>query len=205
MNIVTTADKNYFHCLQLLRQSVVSFYDKPLIVYDVGLTDEQKKIFDAVIIPMDIQLDFQSHASAVKGTFIKATHKPFCVKHYFENHDEPMMLVDADCMFMEKVEESGFDVGVTLRSPERRDLSNAFSGVLNTGVIFFNVYAEKLIDRWMEACEEPNTTDQKALTDILSETIDWRHYNRIYDWYGTRVKVFSTDDYNDFYRMAVHI
>ena len=44
---------------------------------------------------------------------------------------------------------------------------------------------------------QENTTDQKELSEMLSETIDWKHYNRAYDWHGIKVKVFNAAEYND--------
>jgi len=199
MNIVTTGDSKFFHCLQVLAKSVRRFYDKQLIVYDIGLTDEEKKSLDAHIISINVDVDFYNYTTFKKVPFIQATHKPFCVKHYFENYSEPMILVDADCLFMKRVEEHGFDVGVTLKPRKRIDISNHYNGVLNSGVIFFNTNASELIDKWVNECRKPDSTDQKALTDILSETIDWKHYDRIYDWHGLKVKVFKTDEYNDYY------
>lgn len=203
MNIVTTADTNFFHCLQQLAESVKTFYNKQLIVYDIGLTEKEKKSVDAFIIPITVDVDFLSFATFCKGSsneivkVIKTTHKPFCVKHYFEHHSEPMILVDADCTFNERVEETGFDVGITLRRRKRVDLTNPWTGIINAGVIFFNTYARELINTWAQACLKENTTDQKELTEILSETIDWKHYNKVYDWHGIKVKMFNAEEYND--------
>ena len=120
MNIVTSSDSNFFHCLQGLAETVRKHYGKQVICYDVGLTDEQKKTVDAQVIPIEIDVDFKGYAtfmkhSTIQTQAIKTTHKPFCVSHYFENFNEPMMLVDADCTFTERVEETDFDLGVTLR------------------------------------------------------------------------------------------
>ncbi|MHC4989069.1 MAG: hypothetical protein ACYTFX_11335, partial [Planctomycetota bacterium] len=82
MNIVTTADKNYFQCLNELVNSVRKHYGKQAIVYDLGLTEEQKQALDAVVIPIEVATDFQGYAEYTRGCAIKATHKPFCVKHY---------------------------------------------------------------------------------------------------------------------------
>lgn len=199
MNIVTTGDSKFFHCLQRLAKSVRKSYDKQLIIYDVGLTDEEKSSLDAHIILINVDVDFYNYTTFKKVRFIQATHKPFCVKHYFENHSEPMILIDADCLFIRRVEEYGFDVGVTLKPRKSIDTSNHYTGVLNTGVIFFNTNATELIDKWIEDCKKSHTTDQKALTDILSETIDWKHYNKIYDWHGLKIKVFKTEEYNDYH------
>jgi hypothetical protein len=198
MNIVSSSDSGFFHCAVELAKSVRKHYGKPLILYDVGLTAQQRTAIDAQVIPIEISVEFQSHATKDKGTFIQATHKPFCVQHYFEHNSEPMIFVDADCLFTQHVEETGFDVGVTLRSTHV-DKTNPYNGLLNTGVIFFNTGPKELLDRWALECGRENTTDQKALSDILSETIDWNHYNKVYDWHGLKVKVFGTSEYNDFY------
>jgi hypothetical protein len=42
-NIVTACDANFFRCLEELAKSVRKFYGKPVIVYDLGLTEEQKQ------------------------------------------------------------------------------------------------------------------------------------------------------------------
>jgi len=199
MNIVTTGDSKFFHCIKGLAKSVRSFYDKQMIVYDIGLSEKEKSSLDAHVISIDVDVDFYNYTTFKKVPFIRATHKPFCVKHYFENYSEPMILVDADCLFMEKIEERGFDVGVTLKPRKSIDTSNHYTGVLNSGVIFFNTNAGELISRWIEECRKPSTTDQKALTDILSETIDWKHYDKIYDWNGLKIKVFRIEEFNDYY------
>ena len=203
MNIVTSSDSNFFHCLQGLAESVRTHYDKKVIVYDVGLTDEERQTVDAEVISIEVDVDFREYASFWKESrqktiqAIKTTHKPFCVTHYFQNHSEPMLFVDADCSFNERVEETGFDVGVTLRRKGRIDVTNPWTGIINAGVIFFNTYAAELIDAWTQGCQKENTTDQKELAEILSETIDWKHYDRVYDWHGVKVKVFNAEQYND--------
>jgi len=199
MNIVTACDSKFFHCLQKLALSVKKFYNQQLIVYDIGLTDEERKSLDAYIIRMNVDVDFYNYTTYKNVPYIQATHKPFCVKHYFEHFSEPMILVDSDCLFREQVQEYGFDVGVTLKPPHRLNLKDHYKGILNTGVIFFNTNATILVESWLRECRKPNTTDQKALTDILSETIEWKHYDKLYDWKGLKIKVFKIDEYNDYY------
>ena len=203
MNIVTSSDSSFFHCLEGLAESVRKHYDKQLIVYDLGLSEEEKKSIDADVVPIKVDMDFKDYASFWKESrqktvrAIRTTHKPLCVKDYFQKCSEPTIFVDADCSFNERVEEAGFDVGVTLRRKNRIDITNPWTGIINAGVIFFNTYAAELIDAWMAGCQKENTTDQKELAEILSETIDWKHYNKIYDWHGIKVKVFNAEEYND--------
>jgi len=203
VNVVTSTDSNFFHCLKGLAESIKKYYGKKLIVYDVGLTEQEKNAIDATIIPIEVEVDFTGYAKFSKGFghktihMIKTTHKPFCVRHYFEHYTEPMIMVDADCLFNAKVEETGFDLGVTLRRKERIDVKNPWYGIINAGVLFFNSYPGRLVDVWMEGCLKENTTDQKELSEILSETIDWQHYDKIYDCNGIKVKVFNAQEYND--------
>ncbi|MCY2926963.1 MAG: hypothetical protein NT031_16320 [Planctomycetota bacterium] len=180
MNIVTSANHGFFHCLAGLVESVHRHYGKRPIVYDLGLTDADRAALDAEIIPL-----------AVPG-----------IRHYWQNHDEPMIFLDADCLFMARVEETGFDLGVTLRTGKSLDLTNPYNGVLNAGVLFFNTPVAAFVDVWEQACRQSDTTDQKALVEILGETIDWQHYDRVYDWRGLSVKVFRTDDVNDYHMRA---
>ncbi len=199
MNIVTASDSSYFHCIKELAKSVRRFYYKPLIIYDLGLTGEEKQGLDAVIIPISIdeEVDYKGHSylSPEGNLYPRNTHKPFCIKHYFENYSEPMILVDADCLFNQRVEETGFDVGVTYTPP--RKSKQCYNGVIGSGVIFFNNPATELVQRWAEECRKDNTTDQKAISDILSETIDWKNYKKIQNWHGLKIKIFDQTIYND--------
>jgi len=203
VNVVTSSDSGFFHCLEGLADSVRRHYGKKLIVYDLGLTNQQKESLDAEVISIEVDVDFRNYASFWKESrqktvqAIKTTHKPFCVKHYFEHYRKPMILVDADCLFTQRVEETGFDVGVTLRRKNRIDRKNPWTGIINAGVIFFNTCVPELLDAWAGRCRKDNTTDQKELAEILSETIDWKHYDRLYDWHGIKVKVFNAAQYND--------
>ena len=123
MNIVSAANSRFAHCLIELAKNVRKHYGKPLIVYDLGLTEGNKKELDAEIISitLDEEIDCLGTVFLSKGEYPsnRATHKPFCVKHYFENHNEPMILVDADCLFNERVELEGFDIAVTRRTKKK--------------------------------------------------------------------------------------
>lgn len=200
MNIVSNGCGKYYHCLRLLADNVREYYNKQLIIYDLGLSDEQKANLDAIVIKIPINVSFDKYSTAWKRPIFSCTHKPFCVRHYFEEYSsEPMVLIDADCFFVKKVRwPRGFDVGVTMRHKKRLDLTNPYTGIINAGVIFFNTYAKKLIDVWAAACEKENAVDQKELCEILSESVDWKRYNKVYDWRGIKVKVLKCDVYNDY-------
>jgi len=202
MNVVTACDAVFFHCLRELADSVRKFYCKPVIVYDLGLTEENKEQLDAIVIPISVDEEVNHKGrslldpSGIPNT--RATHKPFCVKHYFGNYTDPMIFVDSDCLFTQRVEETGFDVGVTYAPRKRKDIIY-YNGIINSGVIFFNVAATELVDRWAEECKKEKTTDQKALSDVLSETVDFKDYKRIQQWHGLKIKIFDARIYNDYH------
>jgi len=198
MNIVTIGDSNYFHCFQCLSKNVKKFYKKSLIVYDIGLKRKEKKLIDAQIIPIKIkpEVDFSSFykVDGYNSYISKSTHRPFCVRHYFNNFSEPMILIDVDCLFRERVEKSGFDIGITVRQ-----FKKTWMGGLNTGVLFFNRKVELLIREWIEDFKMKNIGDQQALFNILAKRIDFDDcdYNKIYNWKKIRIKIFRAEEYND--------
>jgi hypothetical protein len=102
-------------------------------------------------------------------------------------------------LFLEKVELDGFDVGVTVKPRKKIDRENFVNGIINAGVIFFLAYPKKLVEQWIQGCLRPDVTDQIVLAEILSETIDWKKYNHIYDWHGYKIKTLRIEDYNDYY------
>jgi hypothetical protein len=121
------------------------------------------------------------------------------VRHYFENHHQPMILVDADCLFNRRVQEEGFDVGVTYAPPKKSKKIHYYNGIINSGVIFFTTPARELVNRWIQECYKADTTDQKALSDILGETIDWKNYKRPQYWRDLRIRIFDCSRYNDYH------
>ena len=201
MNIVTSADAKFFHCLVPLVESVWEHYGRAPIVYDLGLTAEQRDSLRAEVISIDVDVTFDQWVDAEGGTFIQATHKPMCVHDYWQRYDEPMVLVDADCFFHTRVDfGSDYDVAVTMKTGNGLDLGDTFGGILNTGVIVLNNAAEPLVAAWVEACHEAGTTDQKAMVDVLAESVDWSAgHGSVQAWRGLRVKLLDTDTYNDFH------
>jgi hypothetical protein len=199
MRVFTAGDSNFYSCLEQLAKSVRELYGEPLIVYDIGLTEEQASTLDCTIHKVEVGKEHLAFTVHNKTSFINATHKPHCIKQYFEHYPSPAIYVDADCVFRGKVELNGFDIGVTVKPKKKRDTTNFYNGIINTGVIFFNTYPQKLINRWIEECSTGQHTDQSALAKMLSERIDWKETGNVYDWYGISVKTLPVEDYNDYY------
>ncbi len=107
--------------------------------------------------------------------------------------------MDADCLFCQRVELDGFDIAVTVKPKRKLDTRNFFNGIINTGVIFFSRYPKFLLEQWSEKCSSGSHTDQSALAEILSETINWKNQSKIQDWHGFSVRLLPVEIYNDYH------
>ncbi|HOK66545.1 MAG TPA: putative nucleotide-diphospho-sugar transferase [Anaerohalosphaeraceae bacterium] len=199
MQIMTACDSSFFHCVKPLADGVRRLYHQPLLVYNIGLTSEETAELDCTLIPLQVSRHYKSYTIYQSTPFINATHKPSCLRHYFEHFSEPVLYVDADCLFCQRVELDGFDIGITVKPKRKLDIQNFFNGILNSGVLFFRRYPKLLLDRWMQKCAAGGHTDQSALAEILSETINWRKPRQIQDWHGFSVRLLPVKIYNDYH------
>lgn len=199
MRILTAGDSGFYHCMKGLARSVRKFYGQQLIVYDIGLTESQKRELDAEIRSVRVETDFSSFTDHKGTRFINATHKAACINDYFQHDSDRLIYIDADCVFRERIDLDGFDVGVTVKPAGKLDETNYFNGIINTGVIFFNTYPKPLIERWIQECATGNHTDQSALAMILSETVDWSNPGTVSNWNGISIKTLPVEIYNDYY------
>ena len=106
--------------------------------------------------------------------FIMTTHKPACVADALDRSPAGVLYADADVLFAAPVtaaDVGGADVAVTPRLARERRSSYLANGALNAGVLYFagSAAARRLIAAWIEACAEGGRTDQKALSDLLSD------------------------------------
>ncbi len=224
MNVMTACNSTYSFFLQPLVRSVRKFYDKPIVLYDLGLTDSERAGLDAEIIPIkDVQIEWTGREIEINhegkivnrdGAVIdfkdnlpaffsrpRGTFKPFCIGHYFQHHNKPVIWADVDTLFTERVEEKGFDVGVTLRPRNEMKPDDKYWGLINTGVMFFNNY-NNLVEAWMETSKGEELCDQGSINRLLDETVNWDDpdvYGKVYDWHGVQVKIFDIHTYNDYH------
>lgn len=199
MQIATASDSSFFHCVKVLVENVRRFYNQPLIVYDIGLTAEEAAALKCTVIPLKVRSDYKSYTIYQTTPFINATHKPSCLMHYFEHFNEPVLYVDADCLFRQPVEFNGTDIAITIKPKRKIDTHNFFNGILNTGVLYFGRYPKLLLERWAEKCNSGGQTDQSALAEILSETINWKKPEQIQNWHGFSVRLLPVELYNDYH------
>lgn len=189
MNYLTAYDKDFVHCFNGLAESCEKYNGKQIIGYD--LDDHDHK-------------DWKKMVEFDKGKAIATTHKPALIRHYFDNFEEPVLYVDADCLFRAKVDEADFkdcDMAVTMREWEDIDRNDLFTGLINAGVMYFKEWTEAL-DDWWERCEKPNTTDQKAMNEVLGfKRMSWVGEETItlqYEDSEVKARILPCSIYNDY-------
>ena len=94
MRVITAGDNVFFHCLVELSKNVKARYGQQLIVYDIGLTKGQAGHLDCVMHQVAVDDHYKGYTVHNGTSFINTTHKPLCIKHYFQTYDEPMIYVD---------------------------------------------------------------------------------------------------------------
>lgn len=204
MQIITSADSKFWRFIPALARSVKKYYRKKLKVYDIGLADEYHTDAERVELRTDLgnwrdMVHYERGKNKQKCQAIKTTHKPIIIRHALRNG--PVIYVDADTLFRQKVDDNEFDVGVCLKpKADRYAEGDNYSSYINAGVMFWNTECS-LLEEWSAKCQE-DTTDQKAMVDLLSQTIDWNDpgvLQMLHDWNGTLVRVLDCRLYNDYH------
>ncbi len=136
-----------------------------------------------------------------KDLIIRAEYKPNAVrKAMLEGED--VAWIDADCLINGLDNPlSDCDVAVTLRRKTVKDQYHYFSGLLNSGVIFFknNENGKRFIDIWEESFSKARSGGDQEALNIATCITDETKYGDILIRDGIKIKVLSCDDYNFFY------
>lgn len=173
-DIVTCGDGNYFSFLKHFEANVFDVYGRYPVIYDLGLEDWQKKSLRSTLRQVGVSKDYASYNS---NNFIKATHKPWCLLDFLNATENDCLYVDADVVFTSQIRESVFSgAGIALcprHVKERRELY-LVNGNLNSGLLYFrnSDQVKCFFDAWIARCQDEDTTDQKALSDLLSTQVD---------------------------------
>lgn len=173
-DIVTCGDGNYFSFLKHFEANVFDVYGRYPVIYDLGLEDWQRKSLRSTVRQVGVSNDYASYNS---NNFIKATHKPWCLLDFLHATENDCLYVDADVVFISEIRESVFSgAGIALcpRHVKERKEMHLANGYINSGLLYFKNSKEvKLFfDAWIARCQDEDTTDQKALSDLLSTQVD---------------------------------
>ena len=149
-DIMTCGDQKYFTFLKIFEKNVFNRYHFFPIIYDLGLTEDQRKLLKSEIRKIPISQSFYMKNSS---NYIQATHKPSCILDYFSYHNKNILYVDADTLFVSTFNHTLF--------------------------------------------KDPDTTDQKALSDIFSDQINLLEAKHIQKWNDLNILLLEAEIYND--------
>ena len=199
--IMTCGDSRYFEFLYNFERNVRQQFGFWPVIYDLGLEEEQQQRLKSDIRKVVVPEAFNTQNSL---NYIRTTHKPHCVLDFLATYPQDCLYVDADTVFVSAFDENVFknaDIAVTPRHPKERKEKYYANGLLNAGVIFFrnnHKGVAEFISTWRNKCEEPDTTDQKALSDLFSEEIDLLNPTEpLQKCKGVKVGLLDAKIYND--------
>ena len=198
-SIMTCGDSRYFHFLKNFEQNIAERYGFFPLIYDLGLTVEQKNELKSPLKKITVPPLFNQKNSS---NYIKAIHKPLCIKDCLSSSSKDVLYLDADTISISPLDSEifkGCDIAITPRHPKERKPSYYVNGLLNSGVIFFrnNESVLNFITVWDDFCQRSDTTDQKALSDILALQIDILGKKGAYKWNDLNILLLDTEIYND--------
>ncbi len=201
LKMVTSGDKNYFKFLWRLEKNIYDKFGEYPIIYDLGLTEVQKSKLKSTIISIEVSSEYSNYN---EDGFIKAIHKPNSILNFLENSSNNCLFLDADILFSRKVtvedlDFKGVDLAVTPRHPEERYEKLFANGLINTGVMYFKNDAKTkgFIKLWMNRCLDNNSTDQLAMSNILTnDKINLFKTNYV-EVEGIKVALLDAKKYND--------
>jgi uncharacterized protein YjiS (DUF1127 family) len=203
--ILTFADHKFFPVLWQHVKQVRRFVSYRLHVYDLGLSEIQKQqLTDIGITVLRTQVPADALDKNSRG-HVRTTHKMYCIEDFIRTHSGPVLVLDADTLLIENIDELWPDepdcIVVTARCPRERDASHVLvNGRINAGVMAFGSSVPAAFFRqWKERClQDTNATDQSALSDMLAEeNIDFEKFDvRQPCWWGG-VVVRDGEVYND--------
>jgi len=175
------------------------------MIIATAYSNDYEKMKDNLVASTDLTVIAERIPEEVvqndKQLIIRANYKPSIVRKAMEKGDD-VAWIDSDCLIKDLDNPLGdCDVAVTLRRPIPRDMYHYFSGLLNSGVIFFknNDNGKRFVDIWEASLEKAiSKGDQEAL-NIATGITDDTKVGDVLETNGIRIKVLSCDEYNFFY------
>lgn len=167
--VLTCADANYFHFLPFLEANVERKFGALPLIYDLGMTPEQRASLRSEVQRVPVPEDFAGHAHG----FVRATHKPACIADGLALSPGGILYADADLLFAGAVTRADLgdaDVAVTPRTRREQRPDYLAKGAINAGLVYFAATpaARALVAAWGEACDAGEVGDQRALSDLLA-------------------------------------
>lgn len=203
-HLLTFSDARFFPIVYRLAKHLRRFVGYKLHVYDLGLKSEQKNaLANAGISVLHTVFPEDAFAMNTRGQ-IRAVHKIYCIEHFIQEYNKPVLVLDADTLVIEKVDElwpeKSDDIVVTARCPREHAPHQFANGMINSGVMAFGSgIPADFFQQWKERClRDKIATDQSALSDILAkEGIDFGKFDIRQPCFWGNTIVRDGEIYND--------
>jgi hypothetical protein len=181
ITIVTAANENFKKYVDYTKKSVETVgYD--CLVYDLGNLGYGKPFSGLVSDKINAKIPC----------------KPAIILDAIQQieNDDYLVWMDADTVLLESIDEvcQNYDIAVTLRSA-----NHMISGIpINAGVIFFKKTERSIqfLNYWDKLCKLSDS-DQTVLNEIIK--VKNGQEQKILSFNGLLVKVFTCEEYNNFY------
>lgn len=202
--ILTFADAAFFPIVLCLAKHARRFAEYRLHVYDLGMDDEQKKrLADVGVVILQTEFPEDSLGMNTRGQ-IRAVHKMYCIENFVLLRGGPVLVLDADTLIIENVDELWPDepdcIVVTARCPREHAPHQFANGMINSGVMAFGAgISAEFFQLWKGKCiQDGNATDQSALSDMLVEAnVDFGRFDAKQPCFWGGVVVRDGEVYND--------
>ncbi|XPV76851.1 MAG: putative nucleotide-diphospho-sugar transferase [Desulfovibrio sp.] len=196
LSVVTCVDNKFEQFAVGLRRSAGSHSNLKVVVYDIDPGKGKMEAADYKIAAGNAFDKEDAHNNII------ANHKPICLHHYIKENNRPCVALDADCFFTCPLDLSvfdGVDIAVTPRGAREDKPFLMRNGKINSGVVYLNNTPEVLdfIKRWEALCADGTISDQKALSDMLEEEIEFDLSKPVQKYKGMTVKLLDPDEFND--------
>ncbi|MFA5396042.1 MAG: putative nucleotide-diphospho-sugar transferase [Methanogenium sp.] len=197
LKILTGGNEKFKKMINMSIQKIEQFGYEP-IVYDLGGLEIGKKM---EVEPVDFERT--ENNTIPLGCHFKPTMIKDCLEHVENN--SIVVYLDADALLLHLIDEldtNNYDIAITVRKPEEveRFINHEFMGAVNTGVIIFRKTEAtmKFIDSWIEETKKC-FTDQSSFNNIVRKFIDLTKMNQVVEKDDLKVKLLSTEVYNNYY------
>lgn len=202
--IVTCADSRFFPFALGLLRTLQPVPDLRLFIYDLGLTEQERKTFVDLGISVErvpVPADTFAMNSAQN---IRTIHKLDCIEHFLRTYKQGLILLDADTLVLDPaalaaLEPADDELVVTNRCPRDRKAHILINGKINCGVMAFGKdLPESFFAAWHEQCKDPEFTDQSALSLLLDESrVNWNVVGVPQECALAKVRILDGELFND--------
>ncbi len=177
-NILTCADAAYYPLALGLAENIRQFADCRLFLYDLGLTEAQRKKLEARHVQLEYT-DFDPSTFQYNSkNNIRTVHKIDCIENFIRRYNENILVLDSDILLIEHVAPFLWplddQIVLTSRHQRERKPHILVNGKINAGVMAFGcAVPPAFFKAWRTLCEDKEHTDQSAVSALVDPYLDW--------------------------------